>query len=165
MSPTAIGFLVASPLIAWRVYKRVQRLTTRQPSKVWRHWTAAILFPVLVILLGLGAASHPLALVAMAAGLAGGAGLGVLSLRKTVFENVGGEFFYTPHARIGIFVSLLFVGRLLYRGFEMLTMAPGAMQSPDFGRSPLTLLVFGVMAGYYIAYATGLLRWRARSRA
>jgi hypothetical protein len=30
----------------------------------------------------------------------------------------------------------------------------------DFARSPLTLGVFGLLAGYYIAYAVGLLRWR-----
>ena len=32
----------------------------------------------------------------------------------------------------------------------------------DFVRSPLTLAVFGLLAGYYIAYAIGLVRWRYR---
>jgi hypothetical protein len=32
----------------------------------------------------------------------------------------------------------------------------------EFARSPLTLAVFGLLAGYYIGYAIGLMRWRAR---
>jgi hypothetical protein len=35
----------------------------------------------------------------------------------------------------------------------------------DFTRSPLTLLIFGVLAGYYMTYAVGLLRWRKRTAA
>jgi hypothetical protein len=31
----------------------------------------------------------------------------------------------------------------------------------DFGRSPLTLIVFATLAAYYITYAVGILRWRA----
>ena len=38
--------------------------------------------------------------------------------------------------------------------------APGGAH---FVRSPLTLAVLGTVAGYYAAYAAGLLRWRARS--
>jgi len=32
----------------------------------------------------------------------------------------------------------------------------------DFVRSPLTLAVFGLLAGYYIGYAIGLARWHHR---
>jgi len=35
--------------------------------------------------------------------------------------------------------------------------------SDNFTRSPLTLAIFGLLAGYYKAYAIGLLRWRARA--
>ena len=31
----------------------------------------------------------------------------------------------------------------------------------EFGSSPLALAVFGLLAGYYIGYAVGLVRWRA----
>ena len=30
----------------------------------------------------------------------------------------------------------------------------------EFAHSPLTLSIFGLLAGYYIAYAIGLVRWR-----
>jgi hypothetical protein len=42
------------------------------------------------------------------------------------------------------------------------TFDPSVPHDPsDFARTPLTLAVFGVLAGYCIAYAIGLARWRA----
>jgi hypothetical protein len=34
-----------APLVLWRVYSRIKRLTTRQRSKVWRHRTTLVFFP------------------------------------------------------------------------------------------------------------------------
>jgi hypothetical protein len=31
----------------------------------------------------------------------------------------------------------------------------------EFAQSPLTLFVFGLLAGYYISYAVGLALWRS----
>jgi hypothetical protein len=31
----------------------------------------------------------------------------------------------------------------------------------QLGASPLTMGLFGMLAGYYVTYAIGLLRWRA----
>ena len=43
-----------------------------------------------------------------------------------------------------------------------MTFDPSVPHDPsDFARTPLTLAVFGVLAGYCIAYAIGLARWRA----
>jgi hypothetical protein len=157
MSPTPIVAAVLVPFVLWRVYQRVKRLMVRQKSQVWRHRTALIVFPLLIVALGIAALAHPLALVGMGAGAAGGVALGLIGLRRTVYEHTGGEFYYTPNARIGILVSMLFIGRLLYRGYEFYV---GAAQPQDFASSPLTLMVFGVLAAYYTTYAAGLLRWR-----
>ena len=35
-------------------------------------------------------------------------------------------------------------------------------QSMQLGSSPLTMAIFGTLAGYYVTYAIGLLRWRAQ---
>ena len=78
-------------------------------------------------------------------------------LRLTRFENTGKGFFYTPNLHLGIAVTMLFIARLLYRGLE-LYMIPAPAR--DFTSSPLTLLVFGLLGGYYAAYGRGLLRWR-----
>ncbi len=163
MTPTPIVAAVLAPFILWRVYQRVKRLMVRQRSQPWRHWIAAVLFPLLMVLLGTAALTHPPALAGMAAGITAGVALGVLALRRTVYEQIGGSFFYTPNAHIGILVSVLFIGRLLYRGYEFYVL--GAAQPQDFASSPLTLLVFGVLAGYYTTYAAGLLRWRKSAAA
>jgi hypothetical protein len=158
MTPSPIVAAILVPFVMWRVYQRIKRLMVRQRSQPWRHWIAVVLFPLIVVLLGVGALAHPIALAGMAAGLAAGAVLGVVSLRKTIYERIGGAFFYTPNAHIGVLVSMLFLGRLLYRGYEFYMQ--GAAHQPDFASGPLTLMVFGVLAGYYTMYAAGLLRWR-----
>jgi hypothetical protein len=154
--------IALAPLVAWRLYSRIKRLTTRQRSRVWRHRTTLVFFPLLVLILALASMTNPMALAALAVALAAGAALGNFGVRKTTFEKVGDEFFFTPHARIGAFVAILFIGRMAWRAWEYYS-TNGAMANQDFARSPLTLAVFGVLAGYYMTYAFGLLRWRKRS--
>jgi hypothetical protein len=36
----------------------------------------------------------------------------------------------------------------------------GVQGAPAFGGSPLTMGILGVVAGYYLVCASGLLRWR-----
>jgi len=121
------------------------------------------IFPLLVLLLGYAARSHLESLNWLAAGLLAGTLLAVYGLRMTRFEPTAQGLFYTPNAHLGIALSILFVGRILYRLIEVYVVAattsPGDM---DFVRSPLTLAVFGLLAGYYIGYAIGLARWHHR---
>lgn len=158
MTQTNIVMLVMAPLIMWRVYKRVQRLTVRQKSHMWRHWVGAAAFPVILAGFALTLLAKPLALAAIGGGVVAGVVLGLIALRRTGFDSSGGEHYYTPYAPIGLFIAMLFVARLLYRGYEFYAHGPAQMQ--DFGSSPLTLLIFATVAGYYHAYSTGLLRWR-----
>jgi len=157
---TTLVFAALVPLIAWRLYARVRRLIGRQRSRAWRHWTAAVAFPLLAAMLGLAAAKNPLALGMLAGGLAVGAGLGLWGLRLTRFERTAEGYFYTPSAHIGIALSVLFAARIAWRLFEVRAGVAAAGGSPDFARSPLTLAVFGTLAGYYATYAVGLIRWR-----
>ena len=165
ITPTAIAFAVLVPLILWRLYRRVRRLVGRQRSRAWRHWVAAIFFPALLALLAAAAFSSPLALAALAAGVATGIGLSVWGLRLTRFEMTPEGIFYTPNAHIGIALSLLLVARIAYR-FAEIGMAGGFRQAgaQDFARSPLTLVIFGTLASYYAAYAIGVLRQRRELR-
>ena len=163
MTQTNIVVLALAPFIMWRVYKRVQRLTVRQKSRPWRHWAAALLFPVMLVTLAALFSAMPQALAAIAGGTAVGGLLALIALRRTGFERIGSDYFYTPYAPIGITIAMLFIGRMLYRGYEFY--AFGAQNTPQFGSSPLTMLIVGTLAGYYMAYAIGLLRWRAAERA
>jgi hypothetical protein len=163
LSPSTIALLIAVPLVAWRVYARVRRLVGRQRLSRIRLWITLIVFPAVVLLLCLAASTHPERLAWLAVGLVAGALLGVFGLRKTVFEPTPQGLFYTPNAHLGIALSLLFVARIAYRLIEIYMLDPGMPRgTQDFARSPLTLSVFGLLAGYYIAYAIGLVRWRQR---
>jgi cytochrome b561 len=162
LSTSSTILLIAAPLIVWRLYSRIRRLIGRQRSRPWRHWVAAILFPVLLLLIALSAWGAPLALAGLLAGVAIGIGLAVWGLRLTQFEKTAQGFFYTPNAHIGIALSLLLVARIGYRLFQVATLSGVAAQqaSQNFTRSPGTTLIFGMLAGYYTWYAIGILRWR-----
>jgi cytochrome b561 len=95
------------------------------------------------------------------AGLPVGAVLGRIAIGKTRFEQVGAEFFFTPHAPIGLAVALLFMARMAWRAYEFYAL--GSLAHHEFVSSPLTLVIFGVLAGYYMSYAVGLLAWRRRT--
>ena len=163
--PALVPALIVA-LIGWRMVRRVRRLIGRQPVRAPRLVTTAIFFPIVVVLLGLSGFRD----IALLEGLAGGVAIGIalawFGLRMTKFEVTDTGLFYTPNAVIGIVLSVLFIARLIYR-FGTLYFAtgrfdPGTMQS--FAKSPLTLLMFGVLAGYYTAYAIGILRWRHWAR-
>jgi len=159
--PSTVTLLVLLPLIAWRVYARFRRMVGRQRLSKVRPWITLAIFPALLVLLAVAALTHPERLLWLAGGVGLGAALGVFGLSKTRFEPTPQGLFYTPNAHLGIALSLLFVGRIVYRFVEIYLIDPGMSQGPaDFARSPLTLAVFGLLAGYYISYAIGLLRWR-----
>jgi hypothetical protein len=170
VTPAATGLLGVTffALIAWRLYRRARRLIGRQRSRLWRHYAAVTLLPLVLLLLGLASFGHPAALAAWAAGLVAGISLAVWGLRLTKFERSEGEWYYTPNAHIGIALTVLLVARIVWRlaetGMWRLAMAgPSSMQAPppgDMFRSPLTLLIFGTLLAYYAAYGAGLLRWR-----
>ena len=167
LSPTAIGIAVAVPLIAWRMYSRVRRMIGRQKSKPVRHWIAAILFPLILAMLALGTLARPATFAILAAAIVVGVALAVWGLKLTRFEKTPEGIFYTPNAHIGIALSTLLVVRILYRFYEIATtpMTPrGGPGMQDFARSPLTLVVLGMLASYYAAYAIGVLLHRHRLR-
>ncbi|MES2315935.1 MAG: hypothetical protein V4631_00440 [Pseudomonadota bacterium] len=142
---------------------RVKRLTVRQKSRPWRHWAAAVLFPVMLVVLAVMFAAKPVILAGIAAGTIVGSLLALVALSRTGFEHTDGDYFYTPYAPIGIGIAMLFIARLVYRGYEYFAYGPQDM--PQFGSSPMTMVIFGLLAGYYVTYAIGLLRWRAAEKA
>jgi hypothetical protein len=160
--PTTTLILVALlPLVAWRAYARIRRLVGRQRLSKIRPWVTLAVFPLIIALLALGAHAHPERLIWLAAGLLLGAGLGRFGLAKTTFEATPQGLFYTPNAHLGIALSTLFLARIVYRFVELYALGPAAGKgADDFASSWLTLAVFGLLSGYYMSYALGLVRWR-----
>jgi FtsH-binding integral membrane protein len=161
-SPSTIGLIALLAVLSWRAYARFKRMVGRQRLSKRRPWITLTVFSLLVLLLGYGARAEPQRLAWMIAGAAAGALLAVYGLSKTRFEPTPQGLFYTPNAHVGIVLSLLFVARIVYRLVEIYLVDPATPRDASaFVRSPLTLAVFGLLAGYFIAYAIGLMRWRS----
>ncbi len=150
-------------LIGWRMVARIRRVIGRQRLSPARPWFTVLLFPLILLLLLFTGLAHPMTTAAMAAGVAVGIVLGLYGTRLTRFEVTQAGLFYTPNAHLGIALSVLLVLRLGYR-FVTLQLGgqPFDPQSMQLGNSPLTMAIFGTLAGYYVTYAIGLLRWRAQ---
>ena len=158
------NYLIMVPLLAWMVWRRVSRQFGRQPIRRKRMVFRVVVFAVIGVLLSLAGLHKP----ALAEGLLGGAllgaGLGLIGLRLTRFEvdPVKGDC-YVPNPWIGSLLTALLLGRLAWRFFVMWPlMQQGAVgtdptQPMGYTSSPLTMLVIGLLVGYYIAYFAGLL--------
>lgn len=155
--------LLIAPLFVWRLYARMRRSIGRQKFSRVRPWVSVSVYGLLGLLLVFGLlrqpAAAPVAMAALAAAAVVGVGLGLLSLRLTKFEQVDGALFYTPNAHIGVALSAILVLRVGYRFLQINT---GTIPAP-LGSSPLTLAIFGAMAGYFVSYAIGLIRWSRRA--
>ena len=100
------------------------------------------------------------------AGIAAGALLSSVALRRTRFEVTPARLFYTHDARVGVGLSLLVVSRVVYR-LVQIALHPAILNEPPeaFLHRPVTLVILGTLVGYYTGYAAGLLRRHRALRA
>lgn len=165
MNPKLIGPLLFGVVIALFLYLRIRRNFGRQAVNTARLTLRASVLCLLGALLGAAIwRQYPL-VEALAAGVLGGALLGLIGLRYTRFEATDQGRFYTPHTYIGVLVLALFVGRLVYRlalasaGAPAMPAAAGAPNPlAIYERNPLTLTIIGLPIGYYVLYNLGVLR-------
>jgi hypothetical protein len=131
---------------------------------------------VLLLIIGcllLPSALRSIALLsAVSAGVAAGLALALWGAARTRFLMIDKQLYYVPHTYTGVAVSLLFVGRIIYRVLQAYgaTHAAGA-GDPGSGtqsfapagmvQSPLTLGLFFVLMGYYVCYYSVVL-WKSK---
>lgn len=158
-------YLIAA-VVAWSLYRRSRRLFGRQRVRAGAMWVRIgflTAFTAAAIAFAIIGPAHDLTVVeGLIAGIGCGAALGYVGLRHTKFEMTSEGRFYTPHTYIGLVVTALFLGRLLYRYLSVYNgnlprTTPGGGSAAMF-HGPLTLAVFGVVVGYYVLYYLGVLQ-------
>jgi hypothetical protein len=162
VDPKLITPILLGALVIFGIYRRVRRSFGRQTVNVGRIWFRIGILIFAGLLVAASAAHGDTSMLgALLGGLVCGAGLAYLALRHTQFEVTPQGRFYTPHTYIGLFVTAVFLGRLLYR-FEVLYPAfkgaqPGQNWADAYQRSPLTLAIFGMLVSYYVLFYIGVL--------
>jgi hypothetical protein len=164
-------FLIAA-VVVFAVYRRLRRTFGRQLLRPGRMISRMVLLLVVVCALLPMAAQSAEFLAAQLAGAVLGIALGIWGAERTRFQMHGGQMHYLPHTYTGIAISLLFLGRLAFRGVQVYTganashVAHAADRSQAFGpesmmRSPLTAGIIFVLAGYYVCYY-GRVLWKSK---
>ena len=136
VSAQSLTYVALASLIAWRVYARVRRMIARQRLSRYRAPVTLVVFSSLVLLVALPSLAHPARLAWLVLALACGVALGVFGLRRTTFEAIPNQgFFSTPSTSLGVALTLLFVARIAYRLFEV-AVAPSVPRSgTEFARA------------------------------
>ncbi|MGH8200148.1 MAG: hypothetical protein ACREVO_07250 [Steroidobacteraceae bacterium] len=157
MDPRLVTPYIIVAIIAWAYYRRMRRWFGRQRVQDGRMWFRIALLTLIAAMVTVVIARDTEMLGALLAGIAAGAALGYLGLRHTKFEVTAEGRFYTPHTYIGLAVSALFAGRILYRFLSVYNgtvaaPAPGQGAAATFQHSPFTVAVIGALVGYYVLY-------------
>ena len=139
----------------WGIYRRVRRNIGRQKLQPRRILFSIVIFSLISALFIALSLQQMHLLLGIGGGLAIGVILGFTGLRLTRFETNDEGHFYRPNTHIGVALSLLFAGRMLYRLWVFRDAATASGHPPPF-QSPLTFFIFGLIAGYYIVYYIGL---------
>jgi hypothetical protein len=163
MDQKQITLMLMIAAVGFAIYRRVRRTIGRQPFQPRRMQVRMIVLGIVGALALLFSLRNIEVGGAMVVGLVGGAALGLFGLRYTKFETTPKGQFYTPHTYIGLFVTLLFLGRLAYRFVIVMPAMQAAAQADanpyaSFQKSPLTMAIFGIVVGYYIAYYAAVIR-------
>ena len=163
MDPRLVTPYLTAALVVWIFYRRLRRSFGRQRVREGLMWLRMGILTAFAVLAAIASAHDVTVLAALFAGIVCGAVLGYVGLRHTKFEVTAEGRFYTPHTYIGIAVTALFLGRLIYRYLTVYDgTAPAAAATHGFAASslgnPVTVAVIGAWVGYYVLYYLGVLQ-------
>ena len=156
-------FALVAALLAFGVYRRMRGHFGAQALRpTAMRLRIGLLAIVGVALLPVGLRSLGFAAAALLGIIAGGL-LAVFAAARTRFETRLNGLFYVPHTYTGLFVLVLFLGRVVYRLAELYMSGDlaGAQQTSTMAQTPLTLGLFYVLVSYYVSYLSRIL-WKSR---
>jgi hypothetical protein len=163
MDQRFIAPLILGIVLVFGVYRRLRRSFGPQRVSVARLGFRIGILAIAATLVLLASAHNINSAGALLGGAACGAALGYLGLLHTRFEATAQGRFYTPHTYIGLIVTALFLGRVVFRFLTLYSNPQQAAQMNQnplsvYQGSPLTLAIFGVLIGYYLVFYIGVLR-------
>jgi hypothetical protein len=178
-SSQIVPFLFAA-LVVWSIYRRLRRSFGKQPLRPVQMGIRIGLFLLIGGLLlpsVIHSSAYLTSLESLLAGLLGGVALAVWGASRTRYLREQGQLYYVPHTYTGLAVSLLFLGRLVYRFVQVYSLqsavhsdaaAAAATGGPNPGfalasmvSTPLTLGLFYILLGYYVCYYSVVL-WKSK---
>jgi hypothetical protein len=165
MTSAQLAPALVFPFIVWRIYVRARRNIGRQPLHRRRLIGLVVMFSVITAAILAISIPFPRVLAALGVGFLLGMPVAWLGVRWTKFEITPQGSFYTPNTYLGLTMTLLLVGRIVYRIVVLAGMADTGIRPPGVMQSPLTLGVYGLLAGYYITYYVAVLRRSAAAKA
>ncbi len=154
MAAPALSPVLFTAVIGWAYYRRIRGSFGRQPWRPLRTGIRLGLLSLALVAMVMAAVFVPKAAWPVVGGLAVGATLGMFAIRHTRMEWFEGKRCYTPNPWIGAALSLLLIGRLLWRAGSGVFGA-GAQQMTQ-NASPLTLAIGATLISYYIVQGIGL---------
>jgi len=172
-----VPFLLAA-LVMFAIYRRLRRSFGRQRLRPTLMTVRIVLLSVIGCALLPSTVRSAEFLAAQLVGLALGIAIGIWGTQRTRFLMQDGQLYYVPHTYTGVAVSLLFLGRLVYRGFQIYAgghaaydaagaaTAPGIapawmMLPPGTTLNPLTVGILCVLIGYYVYFYSWVL-WKSK---
>jgi hypothetical protein len=172
-----IGPYLIAALVVFAIYRRFRRSFGRQALRPGRMTARIVLLAIVACALLPLALRSVQFLTAELVGAAAGLGLGLWGAERTRFVMFRDKLHYVPHTYTGIAVSLLFLGRVVFRLVQVYStlhaaqvahagVVNAAEPANGFGssgmvRSPLTVGIFFVLMGYYLCYY-GLVLWKSK---
>jgi hypothetical protein len=167
-----IGPFLIALVVVFAIYRRFRRSFGQQPLRPVRMQVRIVVLLVIGCLLLPAAFRSAVFMSAVVAGIAAGVALAMWGAARTRFLRVSGQLYYVPHTYTGIAVSLLFLGRLVYRLIQVSGNMPAIHAAgPDSAnqafapasmlQSPLTLGLYFVLMGYYVCYYSMVL-WKSK---
>lgn len=166
MHVQAIIFVLLGIFIVYRISMRVRRTIGWQQLQTGKLGTYTVILSIVGLIFFAEGLFHITSLLSNLIGIAAGCVLAYFSAATTRFEQRNGHWFYRSNVWVGGIVTVLFLGRLIYRVYDVYaqTQLPATSQGLSLSdrlqdmtggwTSGLMLIMFA----YYVSYNVILLR-------
>jgi hypothetical protein len=176
MQLQSIVTIILGIFILYRIFLRVRRNIGWQQLNPGKTQVLIAIYFIIGLIFLISGAFHPISLISDAAGILIGAIIAYYGADMTRFEQRDGRYYYRPSAWIGSLVTAIFLGRLIYRMYEMyLQVNLGGPQGGFSMTDRLATMGYNadapwtsghllIMFAYYVTYYIILLRKQKRMR-